>query len=66
MDLVSNLSTTTTQLLFILFAETVTNWEEVPASLLIHVPNIGFLTCVFCIWLIDQMHQEEPAVIKKN
>lgn len=55
------LSTTTAQFIFILFPKAVTNWEEVPASLLVHIPDIRFLPSVFCIWLINQMHQEKPA-----
>lgn len=55
------LSTASTKFLFILFAEAVTNGEEVPTSLLVHVPHVRFLTCVFCIWFIDQVHQEEPT-----
>lgn len=32
-----------TQLVLVLFAETVSGGEEVPASLLVHLPHIGFL-----------------------
>jgi len=47
-------------LLFRLFAETITNREEVPASLLVHVPNIRFLSRVLRVRFIDEMHDEEP------
>lgn len=63
------LATTSTEFIFILFAEAVTDREEVPASLLIHIPHICFLTCILCIWFVDQMHQEKPEtdnlIIKK-
>lgn len=58
------LSTTSFQFSFILLTEAVTNWEEVPTTLLVHIPNICFLTCVFCIWFVNQMHQEEPVIIQ--
>ena len=50
-----------TQFRFVLFAETVSDGEEVPTTLLVHVPYIGLLTSVFRVRFVDQMHQEEPA-----
>jgi hypothetical protein len=46
----------------ILLPEAVTNREEVPAPLLIHVPYIRLLTGVLRVWFVDKMHQEEPVV----
>jgi hypothetical protein len=63
--LLSDLATSSSQFILILLAETVTNREEVPAPLLIHIPDVGFLTGVLSVWLVDQMHQEEPER-KKN
>lgn len=40
-----------TQLVLVLLPETVSSWEEVPASLLVHLPHIGLL----------QRGQETPA-----
>jgi hypothetical protein len=54
------LSTAATQLVFVLLPEAVTDWEEVPAALLVHVPHVRLLTRVLCVRLIDQVHQEEP------
>ena len=47
---------------FVLFAEAVSNWEEIPATLLIHIPDIRLLTRVLCIGFVNQMHQEEPVL----
>jgi len=44
------------ELLFVLFAETVSHWEEVPTPLLVHVPHVRFLTGIFCVRFVDQMH----------
>jgi hypothetical protein len=49
-------------LVFILFPEAVSDWEEVPAPLLIEFPDIGFLACVLRVWLVNQVHQEKPKV----
>lgn len=60
--LLKYLAAATAKFIFILFPETVTNWEEVPATLLVHVPNKRFLTSVFCVGFVDQMHQEEHVI----
>ena len=43
-----------------LLDEAVTNREEVPTALLVELPDIGLLTSVLCVWLVDQVHDEEP------
>lgn len=45
-----------------MFTETITDWEKVPAPLLIHIPYVRFLTSVFRVRFIDQMHQEEHVI----
>jgi hypothetical protein len=45
-----------------LFSKAVSHWEKVPASLLIHIPNVCLLTGIFRIGLIDQVHQEEHVI----
>jgi len=55
-----NLAAATSQFI-ILLSEAVTNREEVPAPLLIHVPYVRLLTGVLCVWFVDEMHQEEPV-----
>ena len=57
----SSLSFLATQFRFVLFAEAFTDREEIPASLLVHVPYVSFLTSVFRIRFVDQMHKEEPV-----
>lgn len=49
------------ELLLVLFPEAVTDREEVPAPLLVHVPHVRLLASVFSLILIDQVHQEEPV-----
>lgn len=44
---------TAAQFVLILFPEAVTNREEVPASLLVHVPHVRFLTGVLRVRFID-------------
>jgi len=48
------------QFVFVLLTETVTNREEIPATLLVHIPHVRFLACILCVRFIDQMHEEEP------
>jgi hypothetical protein len=55
------LALSSTQFHFVLFAEAVSDWEEVPTTLLVHVPYIGLLTGVLRVRFVDQMHQEEPV-----
>lgn len=52
-------------LILVLLPETVANWEEVPASLLVELPHVCLLTRVLGIRFIDKMHQEEPKKKKK-
>merc|ERR1711976_715094 len=56
------LSSASSQLALILFAEAVSSREEVPAPFLIHVPHIGLLPGVVALVLVDQVHQEEQVV----
>jgi hypothetical protein len=51
-------ATTTPPPPIILFPEAVTNKEEVPAPLSIHVPHIGLLACILCIRFVDEMHKK--------
>lgn len=37
----------------VLLAEAITDREEIPTPLLIHVPHVRFLTGVFGVWFID-------------
>jgi hypothetical protein len=53
---------TSSDFILILLPETVTNREEVPTSLLIHVPNVCLLTSVLRVRFIDKMHKEEHVV----
>lgn len=53
---------TLTQLVLVLLTETVSSREEVPASLLVHLPHIGLLTRVLSLVLVDQVHEEEQVV----
>lgn len=50
------------QLILILLPEAVTGREEVPASLLVHLPHVRLLSCMFCFIFIDEIHQEEHVV----
>lgn len=50
------------EFILILLTEAVTDWEEVPATLLIHVPDVRFLTGVLCVRFVNQMHKEEHVV----
>jgi hypothetical protein len=59
------LATTTSQFI-ILLPEAVTNREEVPTPLLIHIPYICLLTCILCVWFVDEMHKEKPVTKKKT
>lgn len=54
------LTPASTELIFILLAETVSDGEEVPATLLVHIPDVRFLTRVLSVRFVDQVHQEEP------
>lgn len=44
---------TAAQFVLVLFPEAVTNREEVPASLLVHVPHVRFLTGVLGVRFVD-------------
>lgn len=48
--------------IFVLLPEAVTDREEVPATLRVHVPYVCFLTGVFRVWFIDEMHKEEHVI----
>ena len=48
------------QLALVLLAEAVAGGEEVPAALLVHVPDVGLLASVLRLVLVDEVHQEEP------
>jgi len=61
-----NLSTASSQFIFVLLSEAVTDREEVPASLLVHVPHVRLLTRVLRVRFVDQVHQEEPASKNKT
>lgn len=47
------------KLILILFTETVSSWEKLPAALLVHLPHIGFLASVLCLIFVDQIHHKE-------
>lgn len=49
-------------LVLVLFPEAVPDWEEVPAALLVELPHIRLLARVLSVGLVDQMHQEKPAI----
>ena len=49
------------QLALVLLAEAVAGGEEVPAALLVHVPDVGLLAGVLRLVLVDEVHQEEPV-----
>lgn len=49
------------QLALVLLAEAVAGGEEVPAALLVHVPDVGLLSGVLRLVLVDEVHQEEPV-----
>jgi len=42
-----------TELLFILFTETISHREEVPTPLLVHVPHVRFLSGIFRVRFVD-------------
>jgi hypothetical protein len=44
----------------VLFSEAVTDGEEVPAALLVKIPNIRLLASVLRFVLVDKVHDEEP------
>jgi len=50
------------QFVLVLFSEAIANREEVPTPLLVHFPHIRFLTRVFGIGFVDEMHEEEEVV----
>lgn len=54
------LALSSAQFRFILFTEAISDREEVPTTLLVHVPYIGLLTSIFRVWFVNQMHQKEP------
>ncbi len=56
------LLTSTRELILVLLPEAVTNGEEVPASLCVHVPDVCFLPSVLRVRLADEVHQEEHVV----
>ena len=47
---------------FVLLSETVANGEEIPAALLIELPDECLLTGELGLVLVDQMHQEEEII----
>lgn len=44
-----------------LLDEAVPYREEVPAALLVELPDVGLLARVLCVRLVDQVHDEEPG-----
>lgn len=50
------------KLIFILFPEAVTSWEEIPAPFLVHLPDVRFLSRVLCLIFVNQIHEEEQVV----
>ncbi len=55
------LALSSAQFYFVLLTEAISDGEEVPTTLLVHIPDVGLLTGVFRVRFVDQMHQEEPA-----
>ena len=53
------------ELVFILLPEAVSGGEEVPAALLVHVPDVRLLSRVLSLVLVDQVHQEETEIRKE-
>lgn len=49
-------------LVLVLFPEAVPDWEEVPAALLVELPHVRLLARVLGVGLVDQVHQEKPAI----
>jgi hypothetical protein len=49
-----------------LFSKAIPNRKEVPASLLVHIPDIRLLTRVLCVVLIDQVHDKKPKQSSKE
>ena len=56
-------SSSTFKLTLVLLPEAVSGREEVPAPPLVHVPDVGLLTRVLGVVLVDEVHQEEPEII---
>ena len=50
------------ELRFVLFSETISSREEIPTPFFVHLPDIGLLTGVLSLILVDQVHQEEPEI----
>lgn len=49
-------------LILVLFPEAVPDWEEVPAALLVELPHVRLLARVLGVGLVNQVHQEKPAI----
>ena len=47
------LASTSAQLILILLSEAIASWKEVPASLLVHVPDVCLLTSILRLILIN-------------
>lgn len=47
------------ELILVLFPETVTSREELPAALLVHLPYVRLLACVLCFIFVDEIHHKE-------
>lgn len=52
---------TRNELVFVLLSEAIASGEKVPTSILVHVPDMGFLTRVLGLVFVDEIHQEEPS-----